>query len=108
MFFYRPAADVGGATAYADMQSIRTSVFLGDLVRNLHRWGAHLMVFTVALHMARVFYTGAYKPPREFNWVVGAVLLFLTLGLSFAGYLLPWAHLSMWVVAVVTWLAAFV
>src|SRR5678810_740003 len=72
------------------MQNIRTSVFFGDLVRNLHRWGAHLMVFTVTLHMARVFYTGAYKPPREFNWVVGVILLFLTLGLSFTGYLLRW------------------
>ena len=56
-----------------------TTVFFGDLVRNMHRWGAHLMVFSVTLHMARVFYTGAYKPPREFNWVVGVILLFLTL-----------------------------
>ena len=108
MFFYRPAADVGGATAYADMQNIRTSVFLGDLVRNLHRWGAHLMVFTVTLHMARVFYTGAYKPPREFNWVVGVLLLFLTLGLSFTGYLLPWDQLSIWAVTVGTSLAGYV
>ncbi|MBI4261225.1 MAG: DUF4405 domain-containing protein, partial [Actinobacteria bacterium] len=57
MFFYRPAAGTGDALAYADMQTIRTSVFFGDLVRNVHRWGAHLMVFTVTLHMARVFYT---------------------------------------------------
>ena len=71
MFFYRPMADIGGAVAYADMQAIRSSVFFGDLMRNLHRWGAHLMVLSVTLHMARVFYTGAYKPPREFNWVVG-------------------------------------
>src|SRR5205814_7036682 len=85
----------------------RTSVFLGDLVRNLHRWGAHLMVFTVTLHMARVFYTGAYKPPREFNWVVGVLLLFLTLGLSFTGYLLPWDQLSIWAVTVGTSLAAY-
>ena len=48
-------------------------MFFGDLVRNMHRWGAHLMVLSVTLHMARVFYTGAYKPPREFNWVVGVV-----------------------------------
>ena len=100
MFFYRPAADLGGASAYADMQLIRSSVFFGDLVRNVHRWGAHLMVFTVTLHMARVFYTGAYKPPREFNWVVGVVLLFLTLGLSFTGYLLPWDQLSFWAVTI--------
>ena len=99
MFFYRPAAELGSAAAYTDMQNIRTSVFFGDLVRNLHRWGAHLMVFSVTLHMARVFYTGSYKPPREFNWVVG-VLLFLTLGLSFTGYLLPWDQLAVWAVTV--------
>jgi quinol-cytochrome oxidoreductase complex cytochrome b subunit len=100
MFFYRPSADLGSATAYADMQAIRSSVFFGDLMRNAHRWGAHLMVFTVTLHMARVFYTGAYKPPREFNWVVGVILLFLTLGLSFTGYLLPWDQLSFWAVTI--------
>jgi hypothetical protein len=65
MFFYRPAAELGSAQAYTDMQNIRTSVFFGDLVRNLHRWGAHLMVFSVTLHMARVFYTGSYKPPAS-------------------------------------------
>jgi len=102
MFFYRPMADIGGAQAFTDMQNIRTTVFFGDLVRNLHRWGAHLMVFSVTLHMARVFYTGAYKPPREFNWVVGVILLFLTLGLSFTGYLLPWDQLAIWAVTVGT------
>jgi quinol-cytochrome oxidoreductase complex cytochrome b subunit len=84
-----------------------TSVFFGDLVRNLHRWGAHLMVFSVTLHMARVFYTGSYKPPREFNWVVGVLLLFLTLGLSFTGYLLPWDQLAVWAVTVGTSLAGY-
>jgi quinol-cytochrome oxidoreductase complex cytochrome b subunit len=107
MFFYRPAAELGRAVAFDDMQAIRTSVFFGDLVRNIHRWGAHLMVFTVSLHMARVFYTGAYKPPREFNWVVGVILLFLTLGLSFTGYLLPWDQLSIWAVTVGTNLAGY-
>ena len=76
-------------------------------MRNLHRWGAHLMVLSVTLHMARVFYTGAYKPPREFNWVVGVVLLFLTLGLSFTGYLLPWDQLAIWAVTVGTSLAGY-
>jgi quinol-cytochrome oxidoreductase complex cytochrome b subunit len=107
MFFYRPMADIGGGQAYTDMQNIRTSVFFGDFVRNLHRWGAHLMVITVALHMARVFYTGAYKPPREFNWVVGVILLFLTLGLSFTGYLLPWDQLSRWAVAIAEGIAGY-
>ena len=107
MFFYRPMAELSSAQAYTDMQNIRTSVFFGDLVRNLHRWGAHLMVLSVTLHMARVFYTGAYKPPREFNWVVGVVLLFLTLGLSFTGYLLPWDQLAIWAVTVGTSLAGY-
>jgi len=107
MFFYRPSANLGGAQAYGDMLAIRNGVIFGDLVRNIHRWGAHLMVLSVSLHMARVFYTGAYKPPREFNWVVGVILLFLTLGLSFTGYLLPWDQLSIWAVTVGTNLAGY-
>ena len=70
------------------------------LMRNLHRWMAHGMVITVFLHMMRVFYTGAYKPPREFNWVVGVILLVLTLVLSYTGYLLPWDQLAIWAVTV--------
>ena len=98
MFFYRPTA----ADAWQDIQSLQTSVTFGLMVRNMHRWGAHLMVLSVFLHMARVFYHGAYKPPREFNWVIGVVLLTLTLLLSFTGYLLPWDQLAMWAVAVGT------
>jgi quinol-cytochrome oxidoreductase complex cytochrome b subunit len=98
MFFYRPSVDL----VYSDMQGLNTQVSFGLLVRNLHRWGAHLMVITVFLHMARVFYTGAYKPPREFNWIVGVVLLLLTLLLAFTGYLLPWDQLAVWAVTVGT------
>ena len=78
------------------------SVAFGSLVRNMHRWGAHLMVNAVFLHMARVFYHGAYKAPREFNWVIGVMLLQLTLLLSFTGYLLPWDQLALWAVTVGT------
>ena len=85
----------------------RADVAFGNLVRNAHRWGAHLMVFTVFLHMARVFYHGAYKPPREFNWVVGVILLTLTLLLSFTGYLLPWDQLAVWAVTVGTEMMGF-
>jgi quinol-cytochrome oxidoreductase complex cytochrome b subunit len=98
MFFYRPAA----ANAWGDIKSLQTSVTFGLLVRNMHRWAAHLMVLSVFLHMARVFYHGAYKPPREFNWVIGVVLLTLTLLLSFTGYLLPWDQLALWAVTVGT------
>ena len=98
MFFYTPTV----GTAYGDMQQLRTGVGFGQLVRNVHRWSAHLMVLAVILHMARTFYAGAYKKPREFNWVLGVVLLVLTLGLSFTGYLLPWDQLSYWAVTVGT------
>ena len=107
MFFYRPAAGPGAEIAYLDMQNLRANVQFGDLVRNMHRWGAHLMVFTTFLHMARVFYHGAYKPPREFNWVVGVLLLLITFLLAFTGYLLPWDQLAIWAVAVGTQMAGF-
>ncbi|MBI4553851.1 MAG: cytochrome b N-terminal domain-containing protein [Candidatus Latescibacteria bacterium] len=97
MFYYRPTVEF----AYADIIDLREQAPLG-LMRELHRWGAHTMVITVWLHMMRVFMTGAYKPPREFNWVVGVVLLLLTLLLSFTGYLLPWDQLAMWAVTVGT------
>src|ERR687885_1324975 len=98
MFFYRPTT----AQAWNDISTLETSVTFGLLVRNMHRWGAHLMVLSVFLHMSRVFYHGAYKPPREFNWVVGVMLLQFTLLLSFTGYLLPWDQLSLWAVTVGT------
>src|SRR6476620_12785358 len=82
------------------MKDLQTSIPLGQLVRNMHRWSAHLMVLAVILHLVRVFYTGAYKPPREFNWLVGVTLLLLTLGASFTGYLLPWDQLSFWAITV--------
>ncbi|HEX9865498.1 MAG TPA: selenite/tellurite reduction operon b-type cytochrome ExtP [Acidimicrobiia bacterium] len=104
MFYYTPAAE----TAYPDIEALSTNVAFGSLVRNMHRWGAHLMVLSVFLHMSRVFYHGAYKPPREFNWVVGVILLFLTLLLSFSGYLLPWDQLALWAVTVGTNMAGFV
>jgi hypothetical protein len=71
MFFYVPSA----TQAYTNILDIQSQVTFGLLTRNIHRWAAHLMVFFVFLHMMRVFYHGAYKPPREFNWVVGVVLL---------------------------------
>ena len=98
MFYYRPAT----AVAYQDMKDLETVVTFGMLLRNMHRYAAHAMVILVFLHMVRVFYTGAYKPPREFNWVVGVILLTLTFLLSFTGYLLPWDQLAIWAVTVGT------
>jgi cytochrome b-561 len=73
----------------------------------MHRWSAHAMVAVAFLHMCRVFWTGSYKAPREFNWVVGVLLLLLTLGLSFTGYLLPWDQLAFWAITVGTNIAAY-
>ncbi len=98
MFFYVPSA----TQAYTNILEIQSQVTFGLLTRNVHRWAAHLMVFFVFLHMMRVFYHGAYKPPREFNWVVGVVLLFLTIMLSFTGYLLPWDQIAYWAITIGT------
>lgn len=102
-FYYVPTT----GQAYASMQDLVFVVTLGRIVRNLHRWTAEAMVVVVVLHLLRVFYTGAYKPPREFNWVVGVVLLMLTLGLSFTGYLLPWDQLAFWAITIGTNIAVY-
>jgi menaquinol-cytochrome c reductase cytochrome b subunit len=104
MFFYHPAVP----DAYFDMHTLSTSVAFGQFVRNVHRWAAHLMVLVVALHLMRVFYAGAYKAPRQFNWVIGVVLLVLTLLMSFTGYLLPWDQLAFWAITVGTNIAGYV
>ena len=104
MFFYVPSP----GSAYTNIQTIQTEVAFGQYVRNVHRWSAHLMVLAVAMHMAKVFYRGAYKAPREFNWVIGVVLFALTLLMSFTGYLLPWDQLAFWAVTVGSEMAGYV
>jgi quinol---cytochrome c reductase cytochrome b subunit, bacillus type len=91
--YYRPDA-AGGA--YESIRHITNDVFLGQFVRGMHLWGASVMVVLVFLHMARVFIFGAYKYPRELNWVIGAVLLVLTLVMAFTGYLLPFDQRAYW------------
>jgi quinol-cytochrome oxidoreductase complex cytochrome b subunit len=98
MFYYTPSA----RDAYGDMKDFEFTVPFGLLLRNWHRWAGHLMVITVWLHMFRVFMTGSYKKPREFNWVIGVMLLVITLLLSFTGYLLPWDQLGFWAITVGT------
>ena len=96
MLYYTPSP----ADAYRSMKDLGFVVTFGPVLRNMHRWAAHAMVIAVFLHMCRVFFTGAYKAPRQFNWVVGVSLLLLTLGLSFTGYLLPWDQLAFWAITV--------
>lgn len=96
MFYYKPYPEV----AYQSIKDIHFVVPTGRFIRNLHRWAAHVMVVTVILHMARVFYTAAYRRPREYNWVIGIALLVVTLALSFTGYLLPWDQLAYWAITI--------
>jgi len=96
MFYYHPSAP----QAYADTKDLQFVVSSGLFLRNLHRWSAHAMVFLVFAHMFKVFYRGAYRAPREFNWVIGVILLLVTLLLSYTGYLLPWDQLAYWAITV--------
>src|SRR6478672_12813255 len=88
--------DPSPTRAYESTRFITNDVFLGELVRGMHKWGSTVMVILVFLHMARTFFFGAYKYPRELNWVIGAVLLILTMVMSFTGYLLPFDQRSYW------------
>ena len=96
MVYYKPSVD----QAYQSIQDIQSVVPTGRMMRNVHRWAAHGMVLVVIVHMARVFYTGSYVKHRSFNWVLGMVLLVLTLALSFTGYLLPWDQLAFWAITI--------
>jgi len=103
MFYYVPST----TQAYDRMLDLRGSVAFGVFLRNMHRWSAHGMVAAVFLHMCRVFFTGSYKKPREFNWVLGVGLFLLTLFSSFTGYLLPWDQLAFWAITVGTAIAGY-
>jgi menaquinol-cytochrome c reductase cytochrome b subunit len=88
--------DPSPTNAYESARYITNEAFLGEFVRGMHKWGSTVMVILVFLHMGRTFFFGAYKYPRELNWVVGAVLLILTMVMSFTGYLLPFDQRSYW------------
>lgn len=96
MFYYKPYPEA----AYESIKDIHFVVPTGRLIRNIHRWAANVMVIAVILHMARAFYTAAYRRPREYNWLMGMALLAITLGLSFTGYLLPWDQLAYWAITI--------
>src|SRR5688572_13910799 len=94
--YYDPSA----TRAYESMRHLTNEVFLGEFVRGMHKWGSTVMVILVFLHMGRTFFFGAYKYPRELNWVIGVVLLILTMAMSFTGYLLPFDQRSYWATVV--------
>jgi len=103
MFTYTPSP----AQAYDDILNLQTNVWFGQLVRNLHYWSGNAMLVLAFLHMLRVFFTGAFHSPRQFNWILGLSLLLLTVAADFTGYLLPWDQLAYWAVTVGTGLIEY-
>jgi menaquinol-cytochrome c reductase cytochrome b subunit len=96
-FYYVPDASGNPAPAYTSVKSvIMTQVYLGWLIRGTHFWSANLLVVMIVLHMARVFWTGSYRAPRELNWMVGITMLLIVLAFSLTGYLLPWDTKAYW------------
>jgi len=101
-FYYKPTPEA----AFASIQFIETQVNFGSAVRMVHHWSANGMILMCTAHMIRVFIMGAYKKPREFNWVSGVLLLLLTLGFGLTGYLLPWDQRAYWATTVATEIGA--
>jgi quinol---cytochrome c reductase cytochrome b subunit, bacillus type len=94
--YYKPTA----TEAYSSIQHIDDDIFLGQFVRGMHKWGASVMVVLIFLHMGRTFFFGAYKYPRELNWIIGVVLLILTMAMGLTGYLLPFDMRGLWATVV--------
>jgi quinol-cytochrome oxidoreductase complex cytochrome b subunit len=103
-FVYEPIP----AQAYTSILVLQQEVLFGKLIRNLHHWSANILVLVVFLHFLRVFFTGAFHPPRQFNWVIGLGLFLLILGAGFTGYLLPWDQLAYWAVTISTGMLEYV
>ena len=95
-FYYLPTPE----KAYASILHLQNNVLFGRLIRNIHHWSANLALVVVFLHFIRVLLTGAFHPPRRFNWVVGLCLFLMVLLSNFTGYLLPWDQLSYWAVTI--------
>lgn len=104
MFVYEPSPE----RAYGSILALENEVFFGKLVRNVHHWSANLLIAVVFLHMLRVYFTGGYHPPRQFNWLIGLALLLAVLVSNFTGYLLPWDQLSYWAITICTGMIGYV
>jgi len=98
MFVYEPTP----GSAYDSIVVLQNDVFFGKLIRNIHHWSANFLIALLILHSLRVYLTGAFYPPRQFNWVIGLSLLGAVLISNFTGYLLPWDQLSYWAITIVT------
>ena len=102
--YYKPSSEIDPVTgkpiAYSSIEHITNEVTLGWLVRGMHRWGASVFIILLFLHMGRVFLFGAYKYPRELNWIIGVLILVCGMLMGFTGYLLPWDQTAYWATVV--------
>ena len=103
-FVYQPVPD----RAYESILHLQNDVFFGQLIRNVHHWSANVLLIVVFLHFLRVFFTGAFHPPRQFNWLIGLTMFFALLGSNFTGYLLPWDQLAFWAITICTGMLEYI
>ena len=103
-FTYQPVPD----QSYASILQLQDTVLFGRLIRNIHHWSGNALLLVVFLHLLRVFFSGAFHPPRQFNWVLGLVMFLLALGSNFTGYLLPWDQLAFWAITICTGMLEYI
>jgi quinol-cytochrome oxidoreductase complex cytochrome b subunit len=103
-FVYQPVPD----RAYESIIHLQNNVLFGQLIRNVHHWSGNLLLIIVFLHFLRVFFTGAFHPPRQFNWIIGLVMFLVVLASNITGYLLPWDQLAFWAVTICTGMLAYI
>jgi quinol-cytochrome oxidoreductase complex cytochrome b subunit len=103
-FAYQPVPD----RAYESILHLQNAVYFGQLIRNLHHWGGNALLLVVLLHFLRVFFSGAFHPPRQFNWIIGLALFLFVLGSNITGYLLPWDQLAFWAVTICTGMLEYI
>jgi quinol-cytochrome oxidoreductase complex cytochrome b subunit len=103
-FVYQPVPD----RAYASIVHLQNNVAFGELVRNMHHWGGNTLLIIVFLHFLRVFFTGAFHPPRQFNWIIGLAMFLAVLTSNITGYLLPWDQLAFWAITICTGMLEYI
>jgi len=101
---YQPVPD----RAYASIIYLQNTVVFGQLIRNLHHWSGNALLLIVFLHLLRVFFSGAFHAPRQFNWIIGLLMFLLVLGSNFSGYLLPWDQLAYWAITICTGMLEYI
>ena len=103
-FAYQPVPD----RAYESILHLQNDVYFGQLIRNIHHWSANILLIVVFLHFLRVFFTGAFYAPRQFNWIIGLTMFLALLGSNVTGYLLPWDQLAFWAITICTGMLEYI